>query len=171
MNKPLGVHILQEIYDSEINFTITSFWDGGFNWKLGDELNGFKAEGDGTTIDSVITQLTAATCLHFPKSRFASMHEEIPMNKLDKKFYGNIRKVKDDTTVPIEQWVVFLAKDNAFADIVKQYPKKCEELGCDKEQIEAAYKLVEDIEEWRSNHPELCKIPDAHGERLLHDKW
>ncbi len=31
----------QALYDSKINFTISTFWDGGFTWKLGDELNGF----------------------------------------------------------------------------------------------------------------------------------
>jgi len=32
---------LQRIYDSEINFEISCFWDGGFIFKLGDEQNGY----------------------------------------------------------------------------------------------------------------------------------
>lgn len=36
--------IFQHLYDREINFSISSFWDGGFTVKLGDEMNGFKAE-------------------------------------------------------------------------------------------------------------------------------
>lgn len=37
------VDILQALYDQEVNFTITTFWDGGFTFVLGDEFNGFKA--------------------------------------------------------------------------------------------------------------------------------
>jgi len=32
---------LQKIYDSEINFTINSFWDGGIVFKLGDGIGGY----------------------------------------------------------------------------------------------------------------------------------
>ena len=34
----------QAIYDSEINTHISSFWDGGWDVRLGDKLNGYKAE-------------------------------------------------------------------------------------------------------------------------------
>jgi|tagenome__1003787_1003787.scaffolds.fasta_scaffold20647637_2 hypothetical protein len=41
-------HVLEALYDSEINasVSIASFWDCGWHWKikLGDELNGFRAE-------------------------------------------------------------------------------------------------------------------------------
>jgi hypothetical protein len=37
------------------------------------------------------------------------------MTKLDAKFYGNIFKAKDNSQVPDDEYVVFLAKDNAFA--------------------------------------------------------
>lgn len=36
------------------------------------------------------------------------------MEKLDAKFYGEIRKVKDGAVVPEDEYVVFLAKDTAF---------------------------------------------------------
>jgi hypothetical protein len=36
--------IFQRLYDSEINFRISCFWDGGFDVKLGDEMNGYLAE-------------------------------------------------------------------------------------------------------------------------------
>ena len=36
--------VFQDLYDSEINITISTFWDGGFFVQLGDEMNGFKAE-------------------------------------------------------------------------------------------------------------------------------
>jgi hypothetical protein len=36
--------VLQQIYDSEINASVSWFWDGGFAVKLGDSINGFVAE-------------------------------------------------------------------------------------------------------------------------------
>jgi hypothetical protein len=36
--------VIQALYDSEINCSITTFWDGGFTVRLGDEMNGFVAE-------------------------------------------------------------------------------------------------------------------------------
>lgn len=35
---------LKALYRSEINVEISSFFDEGWHWKLGDSLNGFKAE-------------------------------------------------------------------------------------------------------------------------------
>lgn len=29
------MNILQRLYDSEINWRISTFWDGGFQWELG----------------------------------------------------------------------------------------------------------------------------------------
>lgn len=89
------------------------------------------------------------------------------MEKLDKKFYGHLFKVKDTTHVSDDTWVVFLAKDNAFAAVLPLYVEKCRELGCDEEQIKAVEKLLVDVNKWRDAHPELCKNPDAKNERLL----
>jgi hypothetical protein len=45
---PLLTAVLEALYESEINATvcISSFWDDGWKWniKLGDSMNGFKAE-------------------------------------------------------------------------------------------------------------------------------
>ncbi len=87
--------------------------------------------------------------------------------KLDRKFYGELRKMKDDSLVPEDQWVAFLVKDNAFAALVQGYPMKCIELDCDAEQIAAAAVLVERINEWRGENQDKLKKPDAAGERLL----
>jgi hypothetical protein len=37
--------ILISLYASEINASISWLWDGGIDVKLGDSLNGYKAEG------------------------------------------------------------------------------------------------------------------------------
>lgn len=65
---------LQALYDSEINFSISTFWDGGFTWKLGDELNGFVAEGEARTFQAAVCELVKAALKHFPLSGFARFH-------------------------------------------------------------------------------------------------
>ncbi len=62
--------VLQELYDSEINFSISTFWDGGFDWKLGDEMNGYKAEGSEDTLESAIFYLRRAAIFYYPDSTF-----------------------------------------------------------------------------------------------------
>jgi hypothetical protein len=37
--------ILNGLYESEINASISWLWDGGIDVKLGDALNGYRAEG------------------------------------------------------------------------------------------------------------------------------
>jgi hypothetical protein len=41
--------IFQRLYDSEINFEVSSFYDAGFDVRLGDHLNGFIAQGEVAT--------------------------------------------------------------------------------------------------------------------------
>lgn len=87
--------------------------------------------------------------------------------KLDKKFVGPITKVKDNTLVPDDQWICFLAKDNAFAAILPVYLEECIQRKCDEDHVEAVENLIRNVNQWRKTNPELCKDPDAAGERLL----
>lgn len=87
--------------------------------------------------------------------------------KLDAKFYGEIRKAKDGSIVPDDQYVVFLAKDNAFAAILPEYRRACVRLGADKEQIAAVDRMLARLLQWREQHHNALKVPDARGERLL----
>lgn len=89
------------------------------------------------------------------------------MKKLDAKFYGSLFKAKDNSPVPDDQYVVFLAKDNAFANILPQYRDECVRLGAEPEQIAAVDAMIARLTEWRAAYPALCKVPDAKHERLL----
>ena len=40
-----GIAALQALDNREINFQPSTFWDGGFTARLGDEMNGFAAQG------------------------------------------------------------------------------------------------------------------------------
>lgn len=86
--------------------------------------------------------------------------------KLDGKFYGEVRKVKDDSLVPDDEFVVFLAKDNAFAAILPVYRDKCIEFGCDMEQVQAVNRMIDRLQEWRRANHHRLKNPDAKGEKL-----
>lgn len=87
--------------------------------------------------------------------------------KLDAKFYGDIFKVKNDTRVNDDEYVVFLAKDNAFAAILPLYLEKCIELNCDEEQILAVKRMIWRLQDWRMRNPYELKTPDAKNEYLL----
>ena len=87
--------------------------------------------------------------------------------KMDAKFYGEIHKTKDNSIVPEDQYVVFLIKDNAFFNTIPYYLLQCMKLNCDKEHIDAIYRMYWRVREWREKHPELLKNPDAKGEKLL----
>lgn len=89
------------------------------------------------------------------------------VDKMDKKFLGPITKAKDGSVVPEDEWICFLVKDNAFAAVLPQYLAACLRLGADAAQIEAVTAMVRRAFAWREQHPERCKVPDAHGERLL----
>lgn len=65
---------LQKIYSSEINFEILTFWDGGFDWKLGDEMNGFCEEGSAYTMAECVQDIAAAARRKYPDSVFAKQN-------------------------------------------------------------------------------------------------
>jgi len=50
-------HKLQEIYDLELNVTLSWFWDGGVNAVLGDSTNGIRSAGNFETVEEAIDWL------------------------------------------------------------------------------------------------------------------
>lgn len=70
-DKVTDMNILQELYDSEINFSMACFWDGGIDWKLGDEVNGFKAMGCNDKVEEAINAIGIAAKTHYAESTFA----------------------------------------------------------------------------------------------------
>lgn len=88
--------------------------------------------------------------------------------KLDGKFHGIIVKNKDQSIIPQDQWVVFLAKDNAFPATLKFYLEECKRQGAGYRQIQSLEELIKRVEKWRSANYKLCKIPDVEvGEIIL----
>ncbi|MCK4252713.1 hypothetical protein KAX97_14795, partial [candidate division WOR-3 bacterium] len=63
---------IRMLYESEINFVISTFWDAGYDAKLGDEMNGFVVESSGfSTFEEAIEWLVQEAVKHYPKSVFA----------------------------------------------------------------------------------------------------
>lgn len=89
------------------------------------------------------------------------------MNKLDAKFSGVIFKIKDGSIVSDDEYVVFLAKDTAFANILPAYRAECVALGADQEQVAAVDRMMRRLRDWRQMNPTRLKVPDAKGEKLV----
>lgn len=68
--------VLQDLYHSEINFSVSTFWDGGFDVKLGDPSNGFVAEANFDRWGMVEGWLITATIEHYPDSLFSRMYRD-----------------------------------------------------------------------------------------------
>lgn len=64
--------IPQRLYSSEINFSVSCFWDGRFDVKLGDDMNGFKAEANLDTYVEVLAWLDKEARLKYPNSFYAT---------------------------------------------------------------------------------------------------
>ena len=67
--------ILKDLYDSEINFSIVTFWHG-MAVRLGDECNGFKAETSVGEWEEAEAWLRETAIQHFPSSVFAIMYRD-----------------------------------------------------------------------------------------------
>ncbi len=81
--------------------------------------------------------------------------------KLDGKFHGVIVKNKDQSIVPQDQWMVFLAKDNAVPVMLNSYFSECRRLGASIEQLDAIAALIKRVQDWRDANPNKCKTPDV----------
>jgi len=65
-----AVTILNMLYRSEINIHISTLWDGRYDVKLGDSMNGYQAEDNVETFLDCIEFLDREAQVHFPKSMF-----------------------------------------------------------------------------------------------------
>ena len=68
--------IMQDLYDSEINVYISTFWDGGYDVRLGDEMNGFIADTTVNRWGEVELWLKEKAIEHYPTSQFAEVYRD-----------------------------------------------------------------------------------------------
>lgn len=69
--------ILQELYDSEINVRLRTFFDAGFHACLGDEWDGFREGMDFPTLAEACEYLKQQAIEHFPESKFAQKYKGV----------------------------------------------------------------------------------------------
>lgn len=87
--------------------------------------------------------------------------------KLDPKFYGSVLRAMDNSAVPEDQYMVFLAGDNAFPETLQFYRDKCAAVGTDPELLAAIDRSIDRLTEWRARNADKLHVPNANGERLL----
>jgi hypothetical protein len=63
--------VFQRLYDSEINFRVSCFWDNRFDVALGDEMNGFGAKANLETWGEVEQWFEENARRLYPNSKFA----------------------------------------------------------------------------------------------------
>jgi len=68
---PRRSEIMDSLYHSEINAEIASFFACGFRWRIGDELNGWKATGEARSYGAAMIEMARAAADLYPKSQFA----------------------------------------------------------------------------------------------------
>lgn len=75
----MGINIIElfkDIYDSEINISISSFWDNGYWFQIGDNMNGFSwnMRFDGDDVESGFEYLIAEIKKKWPESAFTKKY-------------------------------------------------------------------------------------------------
>jgi hypothetical protein len=69
--RPMSASIFQQLYDSEINFEASCFWDAGFDVRLADAVNGFLAQDQVPTWEAAEEWLHYAALKYYPNSAYA----------------------------------------------------------------------------------------------------
>jgi hypothetical protein len=69
--------VLQELYDSEINFEIATDCDAGFRVRLGHAFSGeFKTDEWAATFDEAVEKLQKAAVRFYPDSNFSKDYRQ-----------------------------------------------------------------------------------------------
>lgn len=86
---------------------------------------------------------------------------------LDGKFHGVIVKNKNGVIVPPDEWMVFLAKDDAFPPTLKFYRKELERQGAELAQLASVDGIIKRVDAWRADNPTKCKTPDIETNETI----
>lgn len=60
--------LIERLRKSEINFSISHFYDRGYNFALGDDMNGWLDDWDFETFEAGVTWLWQAAEKHYPEA-------------------------------------------------------------------------------------------------------
>jgi len=68
--------LFNELYRNEINMRIEWFFDSGFKFKIGDEINGFIAELNGYDFDAIEKEIVNVVKKYYPDSQVSKTYLE-----------------------------------------------------------------------------------------------
>jgi len=66
--------LFEDLYESEINWSVQTFWDNGYDVLVGDDCNGWVAENNVDTWVEVEQWLQDTAIRCFPHSEFADKY-------------------------------------------------------------------------------------------------
>ena len=125
--------VLQRLYDSEINIELSSFWDSGYTWRLGDPANGYR-EPIWAGIDREVMRsssllnnidgLAFQVVLAYPESEFAEWYNSLKNIPIMNVYVTEIKAI-DPTTGEMLVW----AGPNVPGDSFEAAEKYCQENG------------------------------------------
>ncbi len=78
------IEILKDLYASEINISISCFWDGGWNIALGDLINGWGAKVMLDDLENAPEWIIENATRIWPKSDFTALYLTKAANLLGK---------------------------------------------------------------------------------------
>ena len=123
---------LPRVYESEINVSISWLWDGGFEVRLGDEVNGFLAEETFAHTAGILPWLEEAIAHFYPDSTYTrSLSDEVRSRAAQRLFQAsrtNLRVYCPRCGAPhaptpgIEELVAFVC-DHCGASVALEPPK------------------------------------------------
>jgi hypothetical protein len=87
----LSTNMFRQLYESEINFEVSCFWDAGFDVELDDAINGCLAQDQVRTWKAVEKWLHHAALKFYPNSAYA------------KPALGDTWRPPDDQVTPISE--------------------------------------------------------------------
>ncbi len=78
---------------------------------------------------------------------------------LDNKFHGQLFDRKN-VPVPIDSFIVFVAKDDALLDTLSYCHARGKTMECSAEHLAGIDRMVEGVRAWRETHSDQCHTPD-----------
>ena len=76
------IAVFEDLYKSEINFTLSIFWDAGYTVQIGDDWNGFTDKAEMLdTLDEVASELVRMAINRFPDSYFSEKYNKMAVKQ------------------------------------------------------------------------------------------
>jgi len=106
--------VMENLYKSELNCRISTFWDGDYDVFLGDRVNGYKDECSFKTLDECAQWLHEVAIKQYPDSNYAK-------NNIFKSEYKYFYLILIDDTGKTSKWAIANNKGDFKLGEIKWY--------------------------------------------------